>query len=398
MQVEDLSICGRFIDELAKRLDITEEQYANAEKQYNKIGYYLETTLKESVNIYTQGSFMLGTVIKPYRNGKDADYDIDLVCEFTNKSQTTVLPEKLKKDVGDALKNNSEYEPFMDKEGRRCWTLNFSGFHIDCLPCVPFTPYDNKISLTHTEDFKNYEWKRSNPKEFGEWFKQRQSVVYKRIKTAQKQRIYECNQRVYDSVDAVPDRCVKTPLQKVIQILKRHRDVYFANKTNEKYKPISMVITVLAAEIYEQEADSYLALKNIIEEMGKYEEIFRSSIHRSSAKNEELIKFDGNKWRISNPVVQEENFAERWHENNHARAEAFFEWVRELKYNFLRALESQDLKTIKESLEEELRLYVNENMLINLGFTPQSINSTTKPLPPIREVVITNPIKPYLKF
>ena len=132
--------------------------------------------------------------------------------------------------------------------------------------------------------------------------------------------------------------------------------------------------------------------------MGKYEEIFRSSIHRSSAKNEELIKFDGNEWRISNPVVQEENFAERWHENNHARAEAFFEWVRELKYNFLRALESQDLKTIKESLEEELRLYVNENMLINLGFTPQSINSTTKPLPPIHEVVITNPIKPYLKF
>lgn len=398
MQVQDLSICGRFIDELAKRLDITEEQYINAEKHYNKIGYYLEATLNEPVNVYTQGSFMLGTVIKPFRNGKDADYDIDLVCEFTNKSQTTVLLEKLKKDVGDALKNNREFESFLDKEGRRCWTLNFSGFHMDCLPCVPFTPYDEKISLTHTEDFKNYEWKRSNPKEFREWFKRCQAVIYNGIKTAQKQRIYECNQRVYDSVDAVPDRCVKTPLQKVIQILKRHRDVYFANKANEKYKPISMVITVLAAEIYEQEADSYLALKNIIEEMGKYEEIFKSSIHRSSAKNEELIKFDGNEWRIINPVAQEENFAERWHEDNHARAKAFFGWVRELKYNFLQALESQDLKTIKESLEEELRLYVNEDILIKLGFAPYSIYSTTEPLPPIREVVITNPIKPYFKF
>lgn len=391
MQVQDLSISGRFIDELAKRLDITEEQYINAEKHYNKVGYYLEATLNEPVNVYTQGSFMLGTVIKPFRNGKDADYDIDLVCEFTNKSQTTVLPEKLKKDVGDALRNNREYEPFLDKEGRRCWTLNFSGFHMDCLPCVPFTPYDEKISLTHTEDFRTYEWKRSNPKKFGEWFKLRQAVIYNGIKTAQKQRIYECNQQVYESVDAVPDRCVKTPLQKVIQILKRHRDVYFANKANEKYKPISMVITVLAAEIYEQEEDSYLALKNIIEEMGKYEEIFKSSIHRSSAKNEELIKFDGNEWQIINPVAQEENFAERWHEDNHARAKAFFEWVRELKYNFLRALESQDLKTIKETLEEELRLYVNEDILIKLGFAPNSINSTTEPLAYLPDIYI-NPV------
>ena len=303
----------------------------------------------------------------------------------------------MKKDVGYVLQNSDEYQPCLDKEGRRCWTLNFTGFHIDCLPCVPFASYDDKISLTHTEDFENYEWKRSNPKEFGEWFKQRQAVIYKKIMPVQKQRIYESNQRVYDSIDAVPDRCVKTPLQKAIQILKRHRDVYFANKTNEKYKPISMVITVLSAELYEQESDSYFALKNIVEEMGKYEEVFKSSIHRSSAKNEELIKFDGNKWKISNPVAQEENFAERWHEDNHARAKAFFEWVRDLKHNFLRELESQDLKVIQKCLEQRLCWNIREEKLINLGVSSNA-GSYSEPLPPIREVVITNPIKPYLQF
>ena len=397
MQTQELSIYGRIIDEIAKQIDITEEMFVNAEMHYNELGHYLENSLKSSVNIYPQGSFMLGTVIKPYRNGKDVDYDIDLVCEFSNKSQTSILPEKLKKDVGNVLQNSNEYQQYLDKEGRRCWTLNFTGFHMDCLPCVPFTSYDEKISLTHTEDFKNYEWKRSNPKEFGEWFKQQQSIILKKIAPAQKQRIYESNQRVYDSIDAVPDRCVKTPLQKVIQILKRHRDVYFANKTNEKYKPISMIITVLAAQLYDQEVDSYLALKNIIEEVSKYEEIFNSSIHRSSAKNEELIKFDGNKWRISNPVAQEENFAERWHEDNHARAKAFFEWTSDLKHNFIQELESQDLKVIQKCLSQRLCWNIKEEKLISLGFS-NNTNSYSELLPPIREVVITNPIKPYLQY
>ena len=397
MQTQELSTYSGIIDEIVKQIDITEEMFKNAEKQYIDLGHYLEASLKFPVNIYPQGSFMLGTVIKPYRNCKDADYDIELVCEFSNKSETAILPKKLKKDVGYVLQNSEEYRHYLDKEGKRCWTLNFTGFHMDCLPCVPFTSYDDKISLTHTEDFENYEWKRSNPKDFGEWFKQRQAVIYKKIMPVQKQRIYESNQRVYDSVDAVPDRCVKTPLQKAIQILKRHRDVYFANKTNEKYKPISMVITVLSAELYEQEADCYFALKNIVEEMGKYEEVFKSSIHRSSAKNEELIKFDGNKWKISNPVAPEENFAERWHENNHARAKAFFEWVRDLKHNFLRELESQDLKVIQKCLEQRLCWNIREEKLINLGVSSNT-GSYSEPLPPIREVVITNPIKPYLQF
>lgn len=397
MQTQELSTYSRIIDEIAKQIDITEEMYLKAEKQYNELGHYLEKSLKSSVSIYPQGSFMLGTVIKPYKNCKDADYDIDLVCEFSNKSESSILPEILKKNVGNVLQNSEEYQHYLDKEGKRCWTLNFTGFHMDCLPCVPLTSYDEKISLTHTEDFKNYKWMRSNPKELGEWFKQRQAVIYKEIKIAQKQRIYESNRRVYDSVDAVPDRRVKTPLQKAVQILKRHRDVYFANKTNEKYKPISMVITVLAAELYEQEADSYFALKNIVEEMGKYEELFKSSIHRCSAKKEELIKFDGNKWRISNPVAQEENFAERWHEDNHARAKAFFEWVSDLKHNFLQELESQDLKVIQKCLGQRLCWNIREEKLISLGFSSNT-GSYSEPLPPIREVVITNPIKPYLQY
>ena len=32
-------------------------------------------------------------------------------------------------------------------------------------------------------------------------------------------------------------------------------------------------------------------------------------------------------WYIGNPVNPDENFADRWHEDNNARARAFFAWV-----------------------------------------------------------------------
>lgn len=57
MQIQEQSIYGRIIDEIAKQIDITEEMFKNAEKQYIDLGHYLETSLKFPVNIYPQGSF-----------------------------------------------------------------------------------------------------------------------------------------------------------------------------------------------------------------------------------------------------------------------------------------------------------------------------------------------------
>ena len=50
---------------------------------------------------------------------------------------------------------------------------------------------------------------------------------------------------MYASVDDVPVFAWKTPLQRSIQILKRHRDVMFWNSPN--LRPISMIITTLSA-------------------------------------------------------------------------------------------------------------------------------------------------------
>jgi hypothetical protein len=63
-------------------------------------------------------------------------------------------------------------------------------------------------------------------------------------------------------IDELPLYRWKTPLQRAVQILKRHRDVMFEKNPNAK--PISIIITTLAALCYSGESDISSTLQNII--------------------------------------------------------------------------------------------------------------------------------------
>ena len=69
----------------AEDLDIPESKYLEAKSRYEAVGKWLGqegTDLsKYDIEIYPQGSFRLGTVVKPI--GRD-EYDIDLVCFLSN--------------------------------------------------------------------------------------------------------------------------------------------------------------------------------------------------------------------------------------------------------------------------------------------------------------------------
>ena len=70
----------QFLQGLAEALDISESQYEAAVKHYEAVGDWLNKEDSpisvHEPQIYPQGSFRLGTMIKPI-NDTD-DYDIDL--------------------------------------------------------------------------------------------------------------------------------------------------------------------------------------------------------------------------------------------------------------------------------------------------------------------------------
>jgi len=293
-----------------------------------------------SLAIYVQGSFRLGTVVRPYRNQKEQDYDIDLVCELSTLKKDTTAKD-VKAFVGDRLKLNETYLGMLDEEGKRCWTLLYSeqdgiGFHLDVLPAAKDGDSSSCIAITN-KTYNDYTWRSSNPKGYAEWFTQKNRVAYEHVSLVQKRSIALNFRDSYASIEDVPDLLVRTPLQRVVQILKRHRDIRFGSSKESHLAPISMIITTLAAHLYNNEENVASALTNVVSGLTAHDCLLRGeSIQNSGLKEKALItrKPDGS-WYIGNPSNPQENFADRWADEGHARAAAFFRWVTSLREDFI---------------------------------------------------------------
>lgn len=116
------------------------------------------------------------------------------------------------------------------------------------------------------------------------------------------------------SVESIPSYRVKTPLQQCVQLLKRHRDMMFLE--DPEHKPISVIISTLAAQAYNNEASVALAMAAILRGMDSH------------------ITYDqrGNAV-IANPTDPSENFADKWPEHP-KRSKAFFDWLAKARGDF----------------------------------------------------------------
>ncbi|WP_370979006.1 nucleotidyltransferase [Agaribacterium sp. ZY112] len=339
----DVNDSNRYLERLAEELDISPSKYKQSVERYKAVGTWLDGGDYGggiTLTIYVQGSFRLGTVVRPYRNQKEQDYDIDLVSEFSIlKSETS--PEYIKSIVGDRLKANETYRGMLDDEGKRCWTLLYAeqdgvGFHLDVLPAALESQNTSCIAITNKcED--EYSWFSSNPKGYADWFAERNKVAFNTVYLRQKRAIALNFRDSYASIEDVPDLLVRTPLQRVVQILKRHRDIRFSEAKNEGAAPISMIITTLSAHLYNNEEDVLSALTNIVSGLNSHNVLLRGETLANSDLSEQgLIKrlSDGT-WYIGNPTNPDENFADRWHEDDNARAKEFFRWVSWLQEDFV---------------------------------------------------------------
>ncbi len=411
---------NQLLENIANELDIAPSKYKQAVDRYEAAGRYLQDGYYEGATaepkIYTQGSFRLGTVVRPLKKGRESDYDIDLVCELQIKKNQT-SSKSIKHMVGDRLRSHGTYQRMMDDEGRRCWTLKYAeddgvGFHLDVLPSIPeeFSIKQGCVNLAVPPDLANqaiaitdkggygfYEWSPSNPNGYADWFYERMKFTYLLMESQQRKDLYEANQRLYASVADVPTQLIRTPLQRVIQILKRHRDQCFAGHQWEKEKPISMIITTLAAYLYDQEKDVVLALENIlaglIHHAGLLTPGFR--LDERYASRGLISRFDDGTWFIPNPVNPGENFADKWHKNDHRRAKAFFQWVVWAHQDLVKILTRYgDIKSMGEKLEESFGSDIvgRASKGIFIGSAPAIITSSKSDIP---RVEISDPSKPW---
>lgn len=343
---------NKIFEEIGKDLDITETQYNNAVKSYKAVGSWLadDNSLLSPYKpeILPQGSFLLGTMIKPI-NEKD-DLDVDLVCRLEGKNPDWAQY-NVKNVVGDRLKEHKTYNEMLDEEGRRCWTLIYaddSNYHMDILPSIVSEGHklilERAFASTSFEDFnqtairitdkleENYYsetnpdyWNKSNPFGYAIWFQNRCSLTLRE------------SAFLKGSVNPVPEfQRNKLPLQQAVQILKRHRDIMFKGDDD---KPISIIITTLSARAYQKESDVISALITIVNNMESHIE------ERYSAEHGKTIRW------IGNPVNEEENFADKWPENP-IKESNFFKWMNRAKSDLAGITQTRGIPAIKNLLTE----------------------------------------------
>lgn len=327
---------GTILDIIAEELDIPDATYADIVAKYEHLGAWIKADSEEKFRtdseIYPQGSIRLGTIIRPVKNGDE--YDVDLVYR-RELAKTGVTQEELKTQAGEQLNRYLDHLKRVGREvpelesGRRCWTLNFKRqFHMDVLPAIPddeaaannLRDVDDGILIT---DRELHEWQPSNPKGYAKWFGERQKVIL-----MERRAILAKAAKV--DVEAIPESQVKTPLRRVVQALKRHRDLRYAGHPDDK--PISIIITTLAAKAYENQPDFHDALLAVVGSM-------------SSG----IEKRDGVYW-VANPVNPKENFADKW-KAEPERAKRFFEWVGQLTADIAKAQQQTGMQKLAESLE-----------------------------------------------
>lgn len=339
------------LSDLASYLDISPTDYERAVRSYTSLGHWIEegfdngdfTDCYDRPVVYPHGSISIGTVVKPFKKSDDPEYDIDLVCELPCRDRPS--PEVVKHSVGDRIKQHQTYRQKLEREGKRCWTISYAesegaSFHLDILPAIHGNG-NGQIQFTQCLD-GSYQWRPSNPKGFSQWFHER-NVTYSHFAFNQKAALLEKATQgdgtlLYASVEDVPDQLVRTPLQRAIQILKRHRDVNYDHEP--AYKPISIIITTLAARAYTGEHDTLDTVSSIINVLSRHagfiDDVNFSRRLEKSISAQGLITrrptSDGVwEWYIPNPVDPEENFADKWHLDDNRRAREFFEWLKRVK-------------------------------------------------------------------
>jgi hypothetical protein len=321
-----------FLESICQKLELTPTQYDDAKQKYESVAKWIGESSDErisNINIYPQGSMRLETTVKPI--GQD-EFDIDLMSHLS-LSSFEISSKEVNRLIGDRLREHKTYKEMLVPLNRG-WRLDYANeFHLDITPCInDVTNWNGSVLVP---DREQKEWKQSNPKGYAKLFEIRSELQPTFL--IEESLMYKAN------IESLPEpRKFKGILKRSVQLLKRHRDIYFAEK-NSKLAPISIIITTLASKAYEKCVNGYTytneldILTDILKHMDEFIKI---------------TKYQGRSfYEIPNETSEGENFAEKW--NLHPeRAESYFEWRTNALENIEEMINTNGLDMIGERLSK----------------------------------------------
>lgn len=354
-------------------LDISPTMYKNAVEKYKAITKFLSDCGIEA-DMYPQGSFAFGTVVRPNAKNPSANYDLDVVCQVCG-NRADYAPSELRKKIEDALSSSGVYGGKLIV-WEECFTVEYAdingiGFTIDIVPATDET-IENKNRLTQKSmepnlietaiaipkhnGNRNYSWLTNNPRGFRAWFDKYNEPYLAASRETYRERLFEANQAIFSSVEEIPHELDRSALQRVIQILKYHRDVYYAKyKDGDTLKPISSIINVVTTQIASQhnpDCSVFELLEYVLNELDIYAQQEKLTFKEFSQlyNNRTVFSRPDGKWYIENPANPEDNLANKWNQDTRIPT-FFFRWVKTVKTDLIESLQQESEQEFRVALE-----------------------------------------------
>jgi hypothetical protein len=280
------------LEQACVQVQLTQPQYDDATQKYGTIGKWLadpnSALYRYAPDIYPQGSMSIGTTIRPWRG---EEFDLDAVCQlhYCGGQPATAIYDL----VATRLRDHGTYRNILELKNR-CLRINYAGnFHLDIIPACP-----NGDTGIKVPDRNRAAWVFSNPLGYAKWFFTR---------CEERRLLLKAEARVRPVPSNVPSE-EKFPLQRAVQLLKRHRDSFFKGNPDAAR---SILLTTLAAREYQGHESLTLALDSIVDGI-------RDFLRRSPG-----IPV------VPNPTNPQENFAAGWNTQTYPQFVEYLDSVRQ---------------------------------------------------------------------
>lgn len=379
------------LKKILDKVDLTQTQRNRATELYTNVCKAIEEKSGLDISFYPQGSFANKTAIRPYKNGRDQAYDVDVICEVNNVNKDSITPDQLKGCFRDAL-SDSRYSNKME-EWDKCFTIKFEeqdgvDFSIDIIPSVsedvstkqtlfsitdfPFL-VDSSIAIP---DSKNSSWLTNNPKGYVKWFDDEIEMFHKRFLLEKR------DGEIYASIEELPDDELENMLLNVVKILKRTRDVFYYRR-NSDGRPASIIITTIVGKLAKNLYPTSNELDLLRQVINQLQQLKGYPVKESSRRMDvtgyaisDIISRDNGRWEMNNPANGKDNLLNSWNEEKD-KAKDFFAWVDNLQSIFLTVSKSDQEEEKVQRLYNAFAVKQPESPLSKPQFSVSG--SSTKP-------------------
>lgn len=331
------------LDRILAQCELPPDLHKKAQEHYEEKAKHLKKCpllSKFDVVIKPQGSMSYGTTVPPVSSKKKrnaGEFDVDLLIAI-EAMKNQMIPNGLHSEIGTYLKK--EYAKDMSPI-RFGWQLDYAfedRMHFDIVPAVRSYHLEMGTILA-AGDWKENKWKDTNPegytKDFLALCEQLPIIEERLIAFSNSARAFNSKEAREPVVERLPaPTLLKRPLQRAVQLTKRHRDVWFSKRSNDglKRRPASIVVTTILWYAYQR----YVANRHFTSAYAAFIKLAESLADSSILLTKEI----GGKihYILPNPTLPEENLVEKWNKEEYKQdVSDFFVWAKEYS-QFINAL------------------------------------------------------------